>query len=169
MSVRALTIAGTFLLLCGALAWPAAPWAGGEPADTWPDTPRGRLERGGEIFEETCVKCHGDETSDAPFIGDVRSWKPLIHKGIQTLVRHALEGHGGPEGMPPKGGFDELGNEDVAAAVTYMVHESQQLEPETLALVSACGPPERDQACTPELAKKYLILYLLRSIAEKSH
>jgi cytochrome c5 len=154
--------------MLGLLSWIAAVQADGEPAETAPGSTRGVLERGREVFEQTCVKCHGDETSNAPFIGDENNWKPRVKQGIQTLVRHALEGHGGPDGMPPKGGFSRLGNEDVAAAVSYLVHESRQLSAEAPRLVSACDGPDRETECTPEMAKKYLILYLIRGLSEKN-
>jgi cytochrome c5 len=161
--LRAFTIA---CLL--AVIWLPTAWADGDPAHARLGTARGVLERGREVFEQTCVKCHGDETSNAPFIGDRESWEPRVEQGIQTLVRHALEGHGGPDGMPPKGGFAQLGNEDVAAAVSYLVHESRQLGVETRGLLSACDGPDRERECTPEMAKKYLILYLLRGLSEKN-
>ncbi len=93
-------------------------------------------------------------------------WKPRIEQGLQTLVRHALEGHGGPHGMPPKGGFAELGNDDVAAAVSYIVSESRALAPQAPKIVAACQKDKRGETCTPEMSRKYLLLYLFQGLSE---
>ncbi len=164
--------------LCLLLCCPAAAFADGlsrtEPSQApapaaspaEPTAVRGALDRGREVFNRTCVKCHGDPSSHAPLIGKQSSWKPRIEQGLQTLVRHALEGHGGPQGMPPKGGFSELANDDVAAAVTYIVSESRTLAPDAERIVAACQETPPSAACTPEMSRKYLLLYLFQGLSE---
>jgi len=71
--------------------------------------------------------------------------------------------------MPPKGGFAELPNDDVAAAVSYIVWESRTLAPEAEHIVAACQGAVPSQACTPEMARKYLLLYLFKGLSENHH
>jgi cytochrome c5 len=62
----------------------------------------------------------------APKVGDAAAWEARIAQGEQTLLDHAINGYQGSAGyMPAKGGFAFLSDEDVAAAVAYMVAESQ--------------------------------------------
>ncbi|MGD2082925.1 MAG: c-type cytochrome [Chromatiales bacterium] len=162
------------LTLTAGLAADAVAGEAADPADAWDrpgleeDFGRGALERGREVFERTCIRCHGDPAGSAPLIGDVSGWEPRLDQGLQELVRHALEGHGGEDGMPPKGGFAELGNEEVAAAVSYIVHESRSLGPEAARIVAACGGTGTDTTCTPQMARRYLILYLFQGLSGKN-
>ena len=49
-----------------------------------------------------------------------------IAQGNATLVEHAVKGYQGDAGyMPPKGGRADLTDDEVSAAVAYMVGESQ--------------------------------------------
>ena len=45
-------------------------------------------------------------------------------KGKETLFKHALEGFQDKGMMPAKGGNTELSDDEVKAAVVYMVNES---------------------------------------------
>jgi cytochrome c5 len=45
-----------------------------------------------------------------------------VAQGMDTLVKHAVEGYQGPAGlMPAKGGNPSLTNEQVASTVQWMV------------------------------------------------
>jgi len=79
-------------------------------------------EMGEKIFTATCSACHGLGIAGAPKFGDAAAWKPRIAKGMETLLKHAMEGFQGTSGMmPAKGGNAALSHEEVAAAVKYMV------------------------------------------------
>lgn len=73
-------------------------------------------------FNSSCVECHGAGLSGAPKIGDKVAWAPRIRQGKNTLYAHALNGF---KWMPPKGGFDYLSDDDVKAAVDYMVKRAR--------------------------------------------
>jgi cytochrome c5 len=81
------------------------------------------LERGREVWLGTCQACHGEGFSDAPPVTDRAAWAPRVAKGKATLYEHALKGYFGPGStmMPPRGGNDALADNDVRAAVDYMV------------------------------------------------
>ena len=70
--------------------------------------------------------CHGAGIAGAPKTGDAAAWEARIAQGQETLEDHAINGYQGATGyMPAKGGFAFLSDEDVAAAVAYMVEESK--------------------------------------------
>jgi cytochrome c5 len=58
----------------------------------------------------------------SPKLGDKGAWGPRIAAGMDSLYNNALKGKGG---MPPKGGRMELSDDDVKAAVAYMVEQSK--------------------------------------------
>jgi len=81
---------------------------------------------GEQVYSKVCVSCHGSGIAGAPKVGDQETWKPLIAKGTQTLIKHAIEGFTGDKGvMPPKGGAPGLSDAEVEAAVRYMVIQSR--------------------------------------------
>ncbi len=76
---------------------------------------------GASTFEDVCQACHGTGILGAPIFSDAKSWAPHIAKGMPTLVEHAIKGF---NDMPPKGGDDSLSDDDIRAAVSYMVENS---------------------------------------------
>lgn len=83
---------------------------------------------GQKTYDNLCVNCHGVSAlaSMIPQTGDADAWSPRISKGIEVLYDHAINGFTGNMGMmPAKGGNPALSDEDVKAAVDYMVSQSQ--------------------------------------------
>lgn len=88
---------------------------------------RDELDAGREIYFNNCRRCHGRGRGGAPRTGDVRAWKPRLEDGMESLIAHAVAGHRGRLGtMPPQGGNPELDEQEMAAAVAYMVRESEE-------------------------------------------
>lgn len=83
-------------------------------------------ELGKEIYNTSCAACHASGVGGAPVLGDKSAWEPRIAQGADVLAEHAIQGYQGEKGvMPPKGGNPALTNDEVAAAVSYMVTESK--------------------------------------------
>ena len=81
---------------------------------------------GKQIYDAGCVACHGAGIAGAPRVGDSGAWADRIGAGLDTLVAHAINGFQGSQGMmPAKGGNPSLSDEEIEAAVEYMVAESQ--------------------------------------------
>ena len=76
---------------------------------------------GKAVFEANCKMCHGGTIPGAPVVGKNDDWAPRIKQGKETLHKHALEGF---NTMPAKGGNTSLSDDEVKAAVDYMVNES---------------------------------------------
>ena len=83
------------------------------------------LATGQSVYQSKCLACHATGAAGAPKMGDKADWEPRIAQGMDTLVKHAIEGFKGAKGyMPPKGGFTSLSDDEVKAAVAYMVKEN---------------------------------------------
>ena len=75
-------------------------------------------QRSGEqVVRAQCVKCHETGMDGAPRIGDTTAWVPRLKQGVDTLVRSAINGHGG---MPPRGGLANLTDREIRDAIVYM-------------------------------------------------
>ncbi|HEX5489419.1 MAG TPA: c-type cytochrome [Rhodanobacteraceae bacterium] len=79
------------------------------------------------IFDKLCTTCHTTGAAGAPKITDKAAWAPRIKEGIDTLVKHAIDGYTGPDGnhMPAKGGNPALSDAQVEATVKWMVSQVQ--------------------------------------------
>ncbi len=81
---------------------------------------------GKKVYGATCALCHASGLAGAPKPGDKADWGPRIAQGKDMLYTHALEGYNGNAGaMPARGGNLNLSDDDVKAAVDYMVAQSQ--------------------------------------------
>jgi cytochrome c5 len=82
----------------------------------------GKPKSGEEVFTGTCNMCHGTGVGGAPKLGDKAAWKDRIAQGGDTLHTHALQGI---RAMPPKGTCAACSDDEVKAAVDYMVAHSK--------------------------------------------
>lgn len=83
-------------------------------------------DKGKATYDATCATCHTAGVAGAPKLGDKAAWKDRIAKGEAALNNNAIKGFQGKAGfMPPKGGNAALKDEDVKAAVQYMVEKSK--------------------------------------------
>lgn len=81
---------------------------------------------GESVYDQACAACHDAGIAGAPVIGEFDDWVERIEKGLDVLVGHAINGFQGNLGvMPARGGNPALSDEAVAAAVEYMVEESE--------------------------------------------
>ena len=82
--------------------------------------------RGKEVYDGACFICHATGVAGAPKIGDSNDWNARATQGIEALYTHAVKGFMGETGlMPPKGGRMDYSDDDVKAAVDYMIDSSQ--------------------------------------------
>jgi len=81
----------------------------------------GDAHPGEAIYNRSCFSCHAGGVSGAPIPGDAEAWAPRIAKGREALVRSVKEGM--PPGMPPMGLCMGCTDEDLAAAVDFMLSQ----------------------------------------------
>ena len=77
---------------------------------------------GKTVYNTVCAGCHGAGVMGAPKFGDKAAWAGRIGQGMPTLVSHAINGL---RAMPPRGGAARLSDDEVKAAVQYMVDGSK--------------------------------------------
>jgi cytochrome c5 len=77
---------------------------------------------GEAVYKQACFSCHAAGVAGAPKFGNAGDWAPRIAQGADVLHQHALQGI---RAMPPKGGFMNLSDDQVKAAVDYMVSQAK--------------------------------------------
>ena len=73
---------------------------------------------GEDVVKLRCARCHEAGAGGAPRVGDAPAWAKRSTDGVDGLVRTAIRGHGG---MPARGGTAGLTDEEMRAAITYMM------------------------------------------------
>lgn len=77
---------------------------------------------GKDVYTGFCTTCHGAGVMGAPKMGTAADWAPRIAKGLDTLHTHAINGF---NAMPPKGMCAACSDDEIKAAVDYMVDGSK--------------------------------------------
>ena len=85
----------------------------------------GAASRSGEdVYNAACMACHSTGAAGAPKLGDAAAWADRIALGNDALYATAIAGIPGT-GMMAKGGCMSCSDEEVIAAIDYMVDGSQ--------------------------------------------
>lgn len=110
------------VLVIAACGDSSAPGVPNEPALEQPAADPA-LVAGEAIVKANCFVCHAQGINGAPIIGNHKMWGPRAGQGLDTLVNHAMSGYGL---MPAKGGKEDLDEEDIRLAVSYMLSQLEQ-------------------------------------------
>lgn len=73
---------------------------------------------GKKLYSNACQACHAAGVAGAPKLGDKTAWAPRIKQGKDVLYASVLKGKGV---MPPRGGAANATDEEIKAAVDYML------------------------------------------------
>ncbi|MCS3509602.1 cytochrome c5 family protein [Achromobacter sp. JUb104] len=103
-----------------AAAAPAA--APAAPAPAAPQQAAAVNPAGEKLYKSVCFACHATGVANAPKFGDKAAWAPYIKTGMDAMVKVAMQGK---PPMPPKGGAANASEEDIRAAVQYMVDHAK--------------------------------------------
>jgi cytochrome c5 len=82
----------------------------------------GGAKDGKTVYNTVCAGCHGAGVMGAPKVGDKGAWAGRLGQGMATLNNHAINGI---RGMPARGGAANLSDDEVKAAVQYMLDNSK--------------------------------------------
>ncbi len=73
---------------------------------------------GKATYDTKCFTCHASGVANAPKFGDKAAWAPRIATGIDAMLAVAIKGKAA---MPPKGTCMDCSDDDLKAAIQYMV------------------------------------------------
>ena len=73
---------------------------------------------GDEIYNKFCAACHTSGVLGAPKLNDAADWEARLAQGMDTVLKHAIEGY---NAMPPKGTCNDCSDEEIQAAIDYMI------------------------------------------------
>jgi cytochrome c5 len=78
---------------------------------------------GEQVYGNVCYACHDAGLWGAPMLGDRKDWTARLHRAgsVEGLVRVARKGRGK---MPPRGGDSSLSDDELKAAIEFMLSES---------------------------------------------
>lgn len=122
-SQPAAVVLGSMLALASAYAPAASP-------SRYPEFGELRLVQGRTVWLGTCRDCHDNPLADAPQIKDAGACAPRLRQPRVALYDHALSGYSSSEWteMPARGGNANLSDDEVRAAVDYMVRLVESLD-----------------------------------------
>ncbi len=73
---------------------------------------------GKAVYSMYCTACHATGISNAPITHDKNSWASHLEKGQQALLNNAKNGI---NTMPPMGSCMDCSDEELQAAIDYMI------------------------------------------------
>ena len=76
-------------------------------------------------YNSACAACHTPGVAGARKLGDKDAWASRISKEVGTLYSNAIDGYQGEAGFMPAKGGSALPDDEVKAAVDYMIEMSQ--------------------------------------------
>jgi cytochrome c5 len=82
------------------------------------------VRSGEDVYNTACVACHSTGAGGAPMVGDATAWAERISKGKEVLHQSGINGVAGT-GMIARGGCMNCSDDEIIAAVDYMVDASQ--------------------------------------------
>ena len=75
------------------------------------------------VYHRYCFSCHAAGVAGAPKVGDADSWATRLAKGGDQLLHSTIAGM--PPGMPERGLCFDCSDEELAAAIDYMLVNSR--------------------------------------------
>ena len=98
---------------------PSTDTAGSNTVTPTVPSPVASNSRSGEdVYYASCTICHAAGVAGAPKFGDAASWEPRIAVGREVMLQNAING---TMGMPPRGTCMNCSDEELDAAIVYML------------------------------------------------
>ncbi len=79
---------------------------------------------GEDVYNAACMACHSTGVAGAPKLGDAAAWADRVAKGMDAMYSSGINGLSGT-GMIAKGGCMNCSDEEVTAAVDFMIDGSK--------------------------------------------
>ena len=77
---------------------------------------------GQQIYDQFCFACHATGVGEAPLFGSLEQWQSRIDQGMEQMLAVSLTGRGL---MPPKGTCVTCSDDEMRAAIQYIVDSAQ--------------------------------------------
>lgn len=78
---------------------------------------------GQQTYTRFCFSCHASGVAGAPKVGVPEAWATRVAKGRDALLAATVEGV--PPGMPPRGLCSQCSDDELQAAIDYMLSQSE--------------------------------------------
>jgi cytochrome c5 len=75
---------------------------------------------GEQVYNTYCTACHTSGVMGAPKINNAADWEERLAQGMDTVLKHAVEGF---NAMPPMGTCSDCSEEEIQAAIDYMIED----------------------------------------------
>lgn len=75
---------------------------------------------GEQVYQTYCSSCHNEGLNGAPKLGDVHAWTPIAREGFLEAYFTVINGY---KGHPVKGDCSLCSDEDIIAALKYMLQK----------------------------------------------
>ena len=75
---------------------------------------------GEQVYNKYCTACHTSGVMGAPKINNAADWEDRLAQGMDTVLKHAVEGF---NAMPPMGTCSDCSEEEIQAAIDYMTKD----------------------------------------------
>lgn len=92
------------------------------PAAGTPTTAAADTDPGAATYNRLCHACHATGAAGAPLFGNKEAWEPRIAQGKDALLQTVINGKGA---MPPRGTCGDCSDDELRAAIEYMVSKVQ--------------------------------------------
>ncbi len=76
---------------------------------------------GKNLYESVCMACHAAGVAGAPKTGNSADWAPYIADGMDHMLEVSIKGQGA---MPPRGGAANATDDQLRAAIEYMIADA---------------------------------------------
>ena len=80
------------------------------------------LADGERVYRQSCFACHDTGAAGAPKRGDQAAWAPRIATGSAAMLKSVINGK---NAMPPRAGDASLSDDELKAALEYLVGKAK--------------------------------------------
>lgn len=92
--------------------------AGDETTQVAASASQGSDRSGEQVYNTACAACHTSGILNAPRINNAGDWEERLTKGMDVLLEHSINGF---NAMPPRGGCMNCSDDEILAAIEYMI------------------------------------------------
>ncbi|RUO35895.1 cytochrome c5 family protein [Aliidiomarina sanyensis] len=75
---------------------------------------------GEQVYNQACAACHTGGVLGAPRKNVAEDWTDRLAQGMDVLLEHSINGF---NAMPPRGGCARCTDEEIEAAIEFMIAE----------------------------------------------